>query len=880
VRRDRAALLARYDFPLDPFQLQAIDALDGGQSVLVAAPTGSGKTVVAEYAVAVALSEGQRAFYTAPIKALSNQKFHDLRAIHGAERVGLLTGDNAINGDAPIVVMTTEVLRNMIYGHSPALVGLGVVVLDEVHFLQDTYRGPVWEEVIIHLPTPVRLVCLSATVSNAEELAAWITTVRGPTTAVIEERRPVSLENLFMIGDRTSERLHVLPTLIDGRPNPEAHRLDSEAVRGFRGPRRGGARRKLYTPSRLEVLDRLEEASMLPAITFVFSRNGCEEAARSLTAAGVRLTTGTERDRIREIVDGHVGALDDRDLAVLGYGQFLTGLEAGVAAHHAGMVPPFKEAVEACFVEGLVKMVFATETLAVGINMPARTVVIEKLSKFTGDHHEFLTPGDYTQLTGRAGRRGIDERGYAVVLWSPFVPFDQVSALASSRSYQLSSAFRPTYNMTANLVRSYSRDEAHHLLNLSFAQYQADRHVVRMEARLERREAHLVELRELARSPYGDLDEYRRLKEGTLRPPRNEDAIDIALMRLRPGDIIYVNRGRLVGRVAVLSTSRRKGGMKVQVLTTGGVPVNLSARDFSESPRPLGHIELPTPYAPNRHQFQRQVARLLTKATVRSAGPSRRGRRPAAGEDEPSEPLADHPVAADPRLAERLRAAGQADRAAREVDDLRTRIQGRSQSVSHRFDRVLRILETWGYVDGWALTDGGRRLAGFFHECDQHVFECLRQGLLDGLEPAELAGLASVFCYEHRSPEPPPAPWFPSRDVRKRWEAIESLAGELRQAEEEAGVPATRSPDPTFASIAHAWASGQSFASVVEDEELSGGDFVRTVKQLIDLLRQLALLAPDEGTRQAAREASDHLFRGVVAASTALNETLDEADAS
>ena len=266
---------------------------------------------------------------------------------------------------------------------------------------------------------------------------------------------------------------------------------------------------------------------MLPAIYFIFSRNGCDEAARSVTAAGVRLTTGAERDRIREIVDEHVAALDERDLAVLGYGPFLAGLEAGVAAHHAGMIPPFKEAVEACFTEGLVKMVFATETLAVGINMPARTVVIEKLSKFTGDHHEFLTPGDYTQLTGRAGRRGIDERGYAIVLWSPFVPFDQVSALASSRSYQLSSAFRPTYNMTANLVRSYTRDEAHHLLNLSFAQYQADRHVVRMEARLERREAQLAELRELARSPFGDLDEYRRLREGAAPPPRNADAIEL-----------------------------------------------------------------------------------------------------------------------------------------------------------------------------------------------------------------------------------------------------------------------------------------------------------------------------------------------------------------
>ena len=469
--------------------------------------------------------------------------------------MGLLTGDNSINADAPVVVMTTEVLRNMIYGRSPALHGLGVVVLDEVHFLQDTYRGPVWEEVIIHLPPDVRLVCLSATVSNAEELAAWMTTVRGPTAAVIEERRPVSLESLYLIGDRTAERLHLLPTLVDGRPNPEAHRLDSEAVRGVRGPRRTQARRKLYTPARLEVLDRLEEASMLPAITFIFSRNGCDEAARSVTAAGVRLTTGAERDRIREIVDEHVAALDERDLAVLGYGPFLAGLEAGVAAHHAGMIPPFKEAVEACFTEGLVKMVYATETLAVGINMPARTVVIEKLSKFTGDHHEFLTPGDYTQLTGRAGRRGIDERGFAIVLWSPFVPFDQVSALASSRSYQLSSAFRPTYNMTANLVRSYTRDEAHHLLNLSFAQYQADRHVVRMEARLERREAQLAELREQARSPFGDLDEYRRLREGAAPPPRNADAIELALMRVRPGDILYVNRGRLVGRVAVLTSA-------------------------------------------------------------------------------------------------------------------------------------------------------------------------------------------------------------------------------------------------------------------------------------------------------------------------------------
>src|SRR6478735_5936528 len=509
---ERAELVAHFEFPLDPFQVRALDALDGGSSVLVAAPTGSGKTVVAEYAIDSALRRGRRAFYTAPIKALSNQKYHDLAVRLGPQTVGLLTGDNSIHGDAPVVVMTTEVLRNMIYARSPALDELAVVVLDEVHFLQDAYRGPVWEEVIIHLPVEVRLVCLSATVSNAEELAEWITTVRGHTAAIVEERRPVQLDNLYLIGDKTHDRLHLLPTLVNGRPNSEAVRLDAEAARNGRGRHwaRQNARRKLFTPSRLEVLELLDQHRMLPAIYFIFSRNQCDEAARAATAAGARYTTGEERDRIREIVDARLGGIDPADLAVLGYSQFLAQLEAGVAAHHAGMVPPFKEVVEACFVEGLIKAVFATETLAVGINMPAKTVVIEKLSKFTGDHHQFLTPGEYTQLTGRAGRRGLDELGHAVVLWSPFVPFDQVASLAGSRTFHLNSAFRPTYNMAANLVRSYTSETAHHLLNLSFAQYQADRDLVKLEARLERRQAHLADLVARSRSPFGDIDEYRR----------------------------------------------------------------------------------------------------------------------------------------------------------------------------------------------------------------------------------------------------------------------------------------------------------------------------------------------------------------------------------
>ncbi|HEX4817078.1 MAG TPA: DEAD/DEAH box helicase, partial [Nonomuraea sp.] len=436
-----------YDFALDPFQLRAIDALEAGRSVLVAAPTGSGKTVVAEHAVAMGLRDGGKAFYTAPIKALSNQKYTDLARRHGSGKVGLLTGDNSINGDAPVVVMTTEVLRNMVYAGSPTLRSLRYVVLDEVHFLQDAYRGPVWEEVIIHLPPSVRLVCLSATVSNAEELAEWISTVRGPTEAIIEERRPVELQNLYCVGDKGSQDMHLLPTLVDGRPNPEAGRLDDETLHARGRGQRGRPRRRFFTPRRVEVIERLQDEGMLPAITFIFSRKACDEARDVCLDAGMRLTTPDERARVRAIVDERTATLSDADLDVLGFDRFVAGLEAGVAAHHAGMVPPFKEVVEACFTEGLTKAVFATETLALGVNMPARSVVIERLTKFSGERRELLTPGEYTQLTGRAGRRGIDEVGYAIVLWSPFVPFEQVAALASSRTYALRSAFRPTYNM-------------------------------------------------------------------------------------------------------------------------------------------------------------------------------------------------------------------------------------------------------------------------------------------------------------------------------------------------------------------------------------------------------------------------------------------------
>jgi ATP-dependent RNA helicase HelY len=864
----RAAFERARGFPLDPFQRQALDAIDAGRSVLVAAPTGSGKTVVAEYAIDAALAAGAKAFYTTPLKALSNQKFGDLRRQHGVQRVGLLTGDNSINGDAAVVVMTTEVLRNMIYAGSTTLDRLRYVILDEVHYLQDPYRGAVWEEVIIHLPAGVDLVCLSATVSNAEELAAWIQTVRGETTAVIEERRPVELEHLYLAGERGSDGLHLLPTFVRGergemRPNPDATRLDARPGR----PGRGRPRSRLRTPGRVEIVERLADDAMLPAIQFVFSRNGCDQAVDQCVAAGLRLTTGEERDQIRRIAHAHTEMLAANDLALLGYDAWLTGLEAGLASHHAGMVPPMKEAVEEAFAAGLVKMVFATETLSLGINMPARAVVIEKLSKFTGERHEFLTPGEYTQLTGRAGRRGIDDVGYAVVCWSPFVPFDQVAGLASKRTYALTSSFRPTYNMAANLVRRYPADTAHRLLNLSFAQYRADRDVVALERQLERSRDLLAHHREVAARGPGDVDEYRRLTRALATERRGRgvgrqrrDVVD----RLRPGDVI--ERGGPRDNVVVLAHDRGRSGVpRVLAITTGRELVRLGPDDFDRPPTPRGQITLPEPYAPRSATFRKAAADRLRRARLREpeqSAPPERSELEAA--------VTRHPLAADRDRDARVEAAASADRVERDVARLERRIRSRTESLARQFDRVLRVLEAWGYVDGWSLTAAGELLARLYTETDLLLAESLREGLLDGLPAPALAAVVSCFTYEPRGRDTAVERHaWPTREVAARVRKIEQIWRELSNNEDDAGLPETRPPEPGFAALLFDWVGGSELATVLEDEEeITGGDFVRLVKQCVDLLHQLGDVAPDPQTRTTARAAAEACRRGVVAASS------------
>ncbi len=850
-------------FPLDRFQREACDAIVRGDDVVVAAPTGSGKTIVAEYALAATLKRQRRSFYTTPLKALSNQKFHDLVELFGEDQVGLLTGDVVINADASIVVMTTEVLRNMMYAGSSALEEIDYVILDEVHFLQDAYRGPVWEEIIIHLDTSIRLVCLSATVSNAPQLAKWMTEVRYRTAVVTETTRPVPLENHYMVYDKTNDRMHLLPTFVGGAVNRDAVRLDESGARHrWSGKSKRGASggtRKLATPTRLEVVDILEERAMLPAIYFIFSRRQCDEAASMVANAGVQLISQDAQNAIMRIVGRRLEDFSADDLAALGIEQFINQLMSGVAPHHAGMVPAFKEIVEQSFIAGLLKVVFATETLAVGVNMPATSVVIEKTTKYNGDHHVPLNPGEFTQLTGRAGRRGLDDVGHAVVLWNPFVRYGEVAELAGSSTYNLRSVFRPTFNMVANLVSRCSRDEAREMLMLSFAQYQRDHDVVRLQARLARRRTEYNDRREQARSPYGDIDEYREARKND-RSESAESSSDLS--HLRPGDVVYTAVGAYRGPVVVAATAHRSSGLRLSVVTASGKLATMSPQEFVGDGSVVGTVVMPGSFSPHRKEFRQEAARRLKRAKLRPEG-ARIGR---AGRSPEVRGAHVHPVELDPELKQRLRAAEDADRRAKELARLESDISNRRGSLGRDFDGVVAVMSQMGFLNetNWLLTDDGRVLSRIFHESDLLVVEALRAGIFEGLSPAELAGLLSTIVYEYRGPDEPPPPWFPTRELQERFRKLETVSLQIDVIEGKHGLAAHRPPDAGFLALAHGWCSGVELADLVDDGDLAGGDIVRNLRQVIDLCRQLGDVSPDPKIREVARNAVVMCTRGVV----------------
>jgi ATP-dependent RNA helicase HelY len=779
--------------------------------------------------------------------------------------------------------MTTEVLRNMLYAGSGTLAGLGYVVMDEVHYLSDRFRGAVWEEVIIHLPASVLLVSLSATVSNAEELGDWLATVRGETEVVVEEHRPVPLWQ-HVLADR---RLYDLFVGDGSKVNPELARLSRDQDRFARSagqrPSRGGRRvRAVRTPSRVDVLERLDAEGLLPAITFIFSRAGCDAAVRQCLHAGLRLLASDERAAVRAFVETRCADIPDADRWVLGYPEWLDGLERGIAAHHAGMLPTFKEVVEALFVRGLVKAVFATETLALGINMPARSVVLERLVKWNGETHADVTPGEYTQLTGRAGRRGIDVEGHAVVVWSPDLEPAALAGLASTRTYPLRSSFRPSYNMAVNLVRQIGRDRSRDLLQSSFAQFQADRAVVGLARQVARNEEALAGYAESMSCHLGDFAEYAGLRRAiadreaalSRRGAANRRAqVAASLESLRPGDVIDLPTGRRAGLAVVLDPGTRGADdPRPTVLTAERQVRRLSMVDFPVPVQALHRLRIPKSFNPRNPGSRRDLAATLRGTRLAERPRERPGKARSAAADDHE--LADlraelrrHPCHACPEREDHARWAERHQRLRRETDGLQRRVQERTHTIARTFDRVCDLLDELGYLGGDQVTPAGHTLAGLYTELDLLTAECLRDGAWAGLSPAELAAVVSALVYESRRdddgtpPQLPPGPAAEAlRDLERRWHALEDRERSHRLA------PA-RPPDLGFAWATYRWASGGSLDSVLRDADLAPGDFVRWTKQVLDLLGQVAE-AGGPGVAGPARQALDLLRRGVVAYSS------------
>ncbi|TCN50387.1 ATP-dependent RNA helicase HelY [Rhodococcus sp. SMB37] len=886
------AFAAGLAFPLDPFQQQACRALEGGHSVLVCAPTGAGKTVVGEFAVHLAIEAGTKCFYTTPIKALSNQKYADLCARHGKDAVGLLTGDQSINPNAPVVVMTTEVLRNMLYASSTTLIGLSHVVMDEVHFLADRFRGAVWEEVILHLPEDVRLVSLSATVSNAEEFGEWMTTVRGDTSVVVDEVRPIPLHQHMMVGPR-------LYDLFDARAEPagtpatERRRgvvVDPELAAQVRrrasidGDRWQSRGRGTFRPiPRPDVIARLDAEGLLPAITFVFSRAGCDAAVSQCLRSGLHLTTDEEATEIRRIVTEHTRELPRADLEVLGFASWRTALERGIAAHHAGMLPAFRHTVEELFVRGLVRAVFATETLALGINMPARTVVLERLVKYNGETHAELTPGEYTQLTGRAGRRGIDVEGHAVVLWQPGVEPAAVAGLASTRTFPLRSSFRPSYNMAVNLIDAVGVERSRALLEMSFAQFQADKSVVGATRGIERNEAQLAKMREQLGGADSEIFDYVRLRaeltdaerqhERKKRQDRRQASVE-SLVALRPGEIVAVPAGRRTGLAVIIDPDHDVTDPRPYVVTADGWSGRLSAGDFPTPAVVLGRLKLPRHADPRTGRGRRDIS-----SALRSKGlvPPRRVKRSRGGGDTREidalrRALRTHPARENPDVEALARVGERYNRLLRDTEHQRRKAAATTDSLARTFERIVLLLSERGYLTGGddpATTEAGERLARIYTESDLLVAECLRTGVWAGLSPAELAAVVSTVIFESRGDDVPEVRG-PTGPIRRALADTVRLCDELRVDELRHRLPTTREPDFGFVTAAYTWAGTASLtesllAAVATGSELSPGDFVRWCRQLIDLLDQIRTTAQDPALAKAAGRAVGAIRRGVVA---------------
>ena len=874
-----------FPFPLDAFQQEALAAIHRGQSLVVSAPTGSGKTLIGEYAIHRALAHGRRVFYTTPLKALSNQKLRDFRASFGPRQVGLLTGDLSVNREAPVVVMTTEIFRNMLYGRSALddpLAGVEAVVLDECHYMNDSQRGTVWEESIIHCPGVVQLLALSATVANGEQLADWIRQVHGSCALIHSVHRPVPLDYSFC----SAKGLHPLLNGAGDGLHPSC-----KVWRAPQGHRRRGRSPKPPQPEapRLGfVVQQLAERDMLPAIVFIFSRRGCDRGVGEL--ARMDLLTAAQQQRLAERLERFRQQMPD---GVRGDGH-ADALLRGVASHHAGVLPAWKELIEELFQVGLLKVVLATETLAAGINMPARSTVIWALSKRAETGHRPLMASEFLQMAGRAGRRGLDREGHVVTVQSRFEGVREAGRLATSPADPLVSQFTPGYSMVLNLLQRYSLSQARELVERSFGRYLASLGLVDEQQAIAQLAAQAATMgQELADVPWQDLDSYEkeraklREEQRLLRTLRQQAAetvaheLTLALQFASQGTIITVKSPHLEpSPAAAVLVEKRPGPGQFPLLlclTEGNVWLLLPCRDVVAFHGELSCLTVaPSMVRPplrqagerrhgdgSSHGLALTVAALARRHDLRTARydlaaeVQEQARRVAVQEKK----LGGHPAHAWRDRKRLKQKRHRLETVQQELEDRRRRLNDRIGRHWRMVLSLIDILRHFACLQELEITPAGRVVSALRGDNELWLGLALLSGHLDNLPAPELAAVMEAVSTEVSRNDlwcaypPPPL-------VMETLTSLRGLGRELDRQQDHHGIATPIWWEPELTGLVTAWARGSSWDGLMAKTSLDEGDVVRVLRRTMDVLAQIPHCPGlNEPLRRTARRAHAALNR-------------------
>ncbi len=819
---------ARYPFPLDDFQLRAIDEIDAGRSVIVSAPTGAGKTLVAEFAIHRALARGRRLAYTTPLKALSNQKYADFGRQFGAERIGILTGDVKVNPQAPIVVMTTEILRNMFYGGG--LQGLETVVLDECHYMGDEGRGTVWEEIIVNCPRDVTLVALSATVKNVGEIADWISLVHRPIVAIIHPDRPVPLQ--YLVADISGE-IHAWDAVRRGK----VRLLAVEPGPGYTD------RGRWYTRGVVDptvMLDELEARGWLPAIYFIFSRAGCERALETVLAEGKPLLTKDQQRQVEATI--REATRDNPTIAESPLNQTIfQALGMGVGLHHAGILPSVKRLIELLFERGLCKVVFATETMSLGIHMPAKSVALQSLTKRTDRGFRNLTHNELTQMAGRAGRRGIDPEGKCVMALDVRDGLEEMRRVVDGEPEPIVSQFKLGYGSVA-LLLSTGHDLAaiRRTVESSFGQYQNLKRIRGLEAEVRGLETAREDARRFT-APCGDFSRIGRYRElraqvETARMAHGRGGRrGRSVMEAEPGRLALVRRKGGASLGVICGVERRRHRALVHVLLPHGGTVHLKEGNIKRVFWQTPPLHVPRDWERRPRGLTDQMAALSIPELIereRSQGP-------------------DAALAASECHRCRWGSQTRCEQEWKGIEALERRLAQKAEELDscrnaywQEFLNVVAVLERFDAVEDGKLVSKGQLISGLRHENELLVAEMVERGVLSELSLPEAAALASCLIEESRSGDAAVARLFLKKRprIKRRVEALEGVARAVLEAQRRHHLPMPVSVSTGFMPAVFRWASGEDDWSSIVEESFGGheGDLIRAMRRLLDVLRQLA----------------------------------------